>query len=235
LRTRVEGLSVTGVERQADYAALARRNAEEAALPVEVVEADIAIAGPSLRQMSFDHVIANPPYFRADAGTGAQDRARKRPFARTRHLRLDRGRARAAEAPGWLTMIQNADRLPDMLASLDGFGSISVRPCNRGSGALRPVPSAGAQGRAGAVPCLRPLLVHEGAAHLRRRESYTPEVKRVLRDGAALHWPESRDRSQLNIQSIEWRDTTHNPWLPDEFNHNREEDHRCLLAPIFRN
>jgi tRNA1Val (adenine37-N6)-methyltransferase len=42
LGARVSGLTLTGIERQGDYAALARRNAEEAGLKLEVVEADIA-------------------------------------------------------------------------------------------------------------------------------------------------------------------------------------------------
>jgi hypothetical protein len=34
--------------------------------------------------------------------------------------------------------------------------------------------------------------VHEGAVHLEDGDSYTPEVRAVLREGAALDWPESR-------------------------------------------
>jgi SAM-dependent methyltransferase len=42
LMARVPGLSVTGVERQPDYADLARRNASENGLPLQVVTADLA-------------------------------------------------------------------------------------------------------------------------------------------------------------------------------------------------
>jgi tRNA1Val (adenine37-N6)-methyltransferase len=81
LATRVDAVSVTGIERQADYAALARRNALEASLPVDIVEAVTSRDLPSdLRRLSFDHVIANPPYFRAGEGTGAQDRGKDNSF-----------------------------------------------------------------------------------------------------------------------------------------------------------
>jgi tRNA1Val (adenine37-N6)-methyltransferase len=137
LASRVSGVSLTGVERQADYAALARRNA--ARRPVcrfEVVEADIALPA-GLRQVSFDHVIANPPYFRADSGTAAQDSGKDASFREDTPLGLWVGARARLKPRGWLTMIQNADRLPDLLAALDGFGSISVRPCNRARGVRR--------------------------------------------------------------------------------------------------
>jgi tRNA1Val (adenine37-N6)-methyltransferase len=104
--------------------------------------------------MSFDHVIANPPYLRADAGTAAQDIGKEASFREDTPLANWIAVARARLKPkGWLTMIQNADRLPDMLAALDGFGSVSVMPLQSRVGrAAGRVLLQGAQGRAGPVP-----------------------------------------------------------------------------------
>jgi tRNA1Val (adenine37-N6)-methyltransferase len=194
LASRVAGLALTGVERQSDYAALARRNAAAAGLPLEVVEADIAALPAGLRQVSFDHVIANPPYFRADSGTAAQDSGKDASFREDTPLGLWVGVARARLKPrGWMTMIQNADRLPDVLAALDGFGSITVLPLQsrEGRAAGRVLVQARKGGKA-PFRLLSPILLHEGSAHGADGESYTPEIQAVLRNGAALDWPDAR-------------------------------------------
>jgi tRNA1Val (adenine37-N6)-methyltransferase len=194
LATRVDAVSVTGIERQADYAALARRNALEASLPVDIVEGDIADLPSDLRRLSFDHVIANPPYFLAGEGTGAQDRGRDNSFREDTPLHVWLKVARARLKPrGWLTIVQNTQRLPDVLASLDGFGTISVRALQSrlGRASGRFLLRARKGGRA-PFHLLAPILVHEGAVHLEDGDSYTPEVRAVLREGAALDWPESR-------------------------------------------
>lgn len=194
LAARVDGVVLTGVERQAGYAALARRNAEEARLPLEVVEADIAKLPADLRQRSFDHVIANPPYFRANAGTAADDDGKNASFREDTPLGTWVATARARLRPGgWLTMIQLAERLPHLLAALDGFGSISVRPLQsrNGRAASRFLLRARKGGRA-PFTLLAPLLIHEGDVHSGDGDSYTPEIQAILRNGAALGWPGAR-------------------------------------------
>ena len=194
LASRVSGLTVTAIERQADYAALAARNAAEAGLPVSVVVADIGRLPAHLRQVQFDHVIANPPYFKADSGTPARDPGREGSFREDTDLADWTGVARARLKPrGWLAMIQLVDRLPDVLAALGGFGSVSVRPLQsrQGRAAGRFLLLARKGGRA-PFRLLPPLLVHEHERHIEDADSYTPEVQAVLRDGAALGWPDAR-------------------------------------------
>jgi tRNA1Val (adenine37-N6)-methyltransferase len=193
LAARVEGLALTGVERQVDYAALARRNAEEASAPMTVVEADIARLPASLRQVSFDHVIANPPYFRADAATASSDPGKDASFREDTDPSIWIDAARARLRPrGWLTMIQRADRLPEILSLMRGFGSVSVLPLQArvGRGAGRILLRARKGGRA-PFELLAPLVVHDGAAHREDGESYTAVVSDVLRHGAVLPWPEA--------------------------------------------
>ena len=64
LAARVPGLHLSGVELQAEYAELARKNAVENGVNFEVVQADLSALPSELRQRQFDHVIANPPYYR---------------------------------------------------------------------------------------------------------------------------------------------------------------------------
>ena len=61
LATRVPGLDLHGLELQESYASLARRNAAENAIPMHIETGDLADMPAALR-LSFDHVIANPPY-----------------------------------------------------------------------------------------------------------------------------------------------------------------------------
>lgn len=194
LAVRVGGLTLTGIERQSDYAALAARNAQEAGLPFDVVEADIERLPEPVRTTAFDHVIANPPYFPPGAGTAARDPGREASLREETPLPVWTRVARARLRPlGWLTMIQRVERLPDALAALDGFGSVSVRPLQSrpGRAAGRFLLLARKGGRA-PFRLLDPVLVHEGAEHGEDGESYAPGIRAVLRDAAALPWPNAR-------------------------------------------
>ncbi len=182
LGVRVPGVRVTGVERQADYAALARRNG------VDVVEADLGALPPDLRARSFDHVIANPPYFGTGNGTAARDAGREAALREETPLADWLAVARARLKPkGWLTLIHLAERLPDVLAGLGGFGSIAVLPmaAREGRVASRVIVRARKGGR-GPFTLLPPFLVHEGAEHPGDGDDYCATARAVLRDGAAL-------------------------------------------------
>lgn len=183
LGARVAGLSLIGVERQAFYADLARRNG------LEVEEADLAALPFALRQRSFDHVIANPPYH--GASPASEDAGRDAAFREDTPLdewcavarsRLKRG--------GWLTMIHLAERLPDVLAGLGGFGSISVLPLTPREGRVagRVVVRARKSGKA-PFRLLAPLLIHDGATHLSDGDDYSATARAVLRHGEALPFP----------------------------------------------
>ena len=62
LASRVAGLVQTGLELQEDYAALARQNAAENGVALNVVMGDLT-AMPAALRVGFDHVIANPPWY----------------------------------------------------------------------------------------------------------------------------------------------------------------------------
>ena len=61
LAARVPGLQLAGLELQAAYATLARRNAAENGIDMQVEEGDLASMPRALR-VAFDHVIAKTPY-----------------------------------------------------------------------------------------------------------------------------------------------------------------------------
>ncbi|MFV1497543.1 methyltransferase [Phaeobacter sp. JH20_02] len=192
LAARVPDLDLTGVELQSDYADLARRNAALNAVDITVVEADLAALPVDLRQIQFDHVIANPPYYRAGAHSPAQDVGRQIALGGATELTVwfDTA-ARRLTHKGYLHMIQRADRLPEMLgACLGRLGSLEVLPlaARVGRGAELVLLRARKGGRAG-FRLHAPLILHNGEAHLRDAENYQAEIRAVLRDGHGLPWP----------------------------------------------
>lgn len=184
---RVPGLRLAGLELQAAYADLARRNAERNGIALEVHHGDLVQMPVALRR-DFDHVIANPPYY--PAGGSPSPIA-----ARAQAMQVDTPLAdwvmaatRRLRPGGWLTLICGADGLPEVLGALaPKLGSAAVLPLapREGRAALRVIVQARKGGRA-PFRLLAPFVIHAGAAHDGDRESYTPAANAVLRDGADL-------------------------------------------------
>lgn len=190
---RVAGLRLAGLEVQPFYAALARRNAAANGMAFEVWEGDLAAMPDALRSRTFDHVIANPPYFGAGSGTPARDAGRETAQREATPLALWIGAGLRRLRPGGrLTLIQAADRLPDILAAFAaGAGGVTVLPVapRVGRPAGRVIVAARKGGRT-PFRLLAPFVLHEGPAHLRDGDDYSAGARAVLRDGAALTWPE---------------------------------------------
>lgn len=186
---RVPGLTLAGLELQPAYAALARRNAAANGQDFTVHEGDLAAMPAALRALSFDHVIANPPYFGAGKGTPARDAGREAAQREATPLALwiDAG-LRRLRPGGWLVLIQAAERLPHLVAALeDRAGSVTVLPIapRAGRPAGRVILSARKGGRA-PFRLLAPFILHEGTEHPGDREHYSTAASAILRDGAAL-------------------------------------------------
>lgn len=189
LAARVPGLSVTGVERQAAMADIARRNAAETGLPLEVVCADIADLPAALRQTAFDHVICNPPYFDRAASLASDDDTRE--AAMGEETPLDTWIAVAAKRlkpRGRLTLIHRAHRLADLCTTLAGrLGSLQILPIvpRAGRDARLVLIRARKDGRA-PLRLHSPLRLHAADRHVRDGDDYTPEAASVLRGGEAV-------------------------------------------------
>ena len=187
LASRVTGLMQSGLELQEDYAALARQNAAENGVALNVVVGDLTDMPAALR-VGFDHVIANPPWY---PRAGSPSPIAGRDTALRAELPLAEWVAAASkrlEPGGWLTMIFGTDGLPEVLSALaPRLGSAVVLPlaAREGRPALRVILRARKGGRA-AFRLLAPLVTHQGAAHDGDRESYTPRANAVLREGADL-------------------------------------------------
>jgi tRNA1(Val) A37 N6-methylase TrmN6 len=189
LAARVEGLTLHGLELQSDHAALARRNAAANGAPLEVHEGDVAAPPAPLRAKPYDHVIANPPFFAA-AGSGSpradRDLARREGAEGVAGW-VDAGLRRLRQG-GWLTLIHRVERLPAILAALEGrAGDAAVLPLCPREG--RPAPRVIVKARKDARGPFRlaaPLVLHAGAAHVADGDDFTAAAAAVLRHGEAL-------------------------------------------------
>ena len=189
LGRRVAGLALCGVELQPDYAALARRNARLNRLALEVVCADLRALPDHVRARSFDHVMANPPYFAPERRSTAADAGRETALAGPTPLAEWIGTAARRLAPGGrLTVILHTAQLGALLGALDErLGSVVIKPlaARPGRDAGRLIVSARKGGRAG-LRLLAPLILHAGPRHRADGDDHTPEAQAILRDGAPL-------------------------------------------------
>ncbi|WP_410218381.1 tRNA1(Val) (adenine(37)-N6)-methyltransferase [Paracoccus sp. (in: a-proteobacteria)] len=185
---RVPDLALTGLERQADYADLARANAQANGIAMTVLTGDLAAPPTELRGAEFDHVVMNPPYFLG--GTTAPDagragaRSEETPLAQW----LDAG-LRRLRPGGWLTLVQRADRLDGVISALAGrAGDLAILPvaAREGQDAGRVLVLA-RKGSRGPLRLLAPFVMHAAPRHDRDAEDMTPAAADVLRRGSPIH------------------------------------------------
>lgn len=183
------GASVAGLELQSGYKTLAERNAKQNAARFEPVLGDLRAMPAGLRARSFDHVMANPPYFDRSRGTEAPDAGREAALGEAAPLAawVDAG-VRRLKPGGSLTMIHRADRLPDLLGAVDNrLGGLTVLPIAPRQGRCAEIIIFRAQkGSRSPFRLLPPLVMHSGLRHGEAGDRYAEVVDAVLRNGASL-------------------------------------------------
>lgn len=184
IAARRPDVRLTGVERSAEAAALARDNMALNGVAADIVQADVAAGFRALDREPFDWAVANPPFF-DDAGALRPPAPGKRDA-----WMADDGLAawtafllKAVRQGGRVVMIHRADRLADILTLLgEKAGSVSILPVqpHADEPAKRVLVQAIKSGRA-PLRLLPALVLHErgGARH-------TPQAEAILRGDAAL-------------------------------------------------
>ncbi|MEZ7813262.1 MAG: tRNA1Val (adenine37-N6)-methyltransferase [Paracoccaceae bacterium] len=190
LARRVSGLFSFGVERQVDYANLARQNATENGLNFTVETADLENMPANLR-CAFDHVIFNPPYFLSQRGTRGQDPGREEALREETSTQAWIDAATRRLAPGGrLHLIQSADRLPEILSAIDGrLGAVTLLPLapRQGRAAKRFILMA-QKGARSPFTLRAPFIIHKGENHMADVPDYTAQAEKILRHGAPLNF-----------------------------------------------
>lgn len=191
LATRFSRIHVTGVERESEIADLARRNIAHNKMNerVSIIEADLIrplgeLAEHGLEPQSFSHVVANPPFYRADQSRVCKDDSKSAAH------RLQGGElaewvrflTAMAAAKASVSLIHRPEALPELLELLHGrFGALKIVPVysDPQSAAIR-ILVQGIKGSRAPMSLLPGLV-------LRAQEGrYTKEAEAILRDGKAL-------------------------------------------------
>ena len=175
-----------GLEIQANYADLARRNAAANGLEFTAYDGDLLDMPEPIRTASFDHVFTNPPFYEAAASSASTDVGRDTAH-RIGEAQLEDWIAvglRRLKPKGYFTIIHRTERLADILAALAGkAGDIRILPlCAREGRAAGRVIVRARKGSAGALALLSPLILHTGTAHSKDEDSFQPIVRNILRN-----------------------------------------------------
>lgn len=189
LMARVPGLEGVGLERDAQLAALAAENAASNGIAAHIVEADLQAMPEELRARSFDHVLANPPFFDRSGGSPAQEATREGGRGEETPLSAwTEAGIRRLKPGGVLGIIQRIERLPELLVCLDRrLGDITVLPFSARQGRQAKLFILQAKkGARGPFRLLPPFVLHSGPAHVADGDDYTPQATSILRDAAPL-------------------------------------------------
>ena len=186
IAARRPGAELTGLERDAAAAELARRNAglNDAQDRTLIVTGDVAAGLGPLASPRFDWAISNPPFFDDETALRAPSPDKRGAWIADDGLAAWIGLLlKAVRDGGRILMIHRADRLADILALLgEKAGSFSILPIQpfADAPAKRVLVQAIRSGRA-PLRLLPPLVLHDrsGAKH-------TPEAEAILRGEAGL-------------------------------------------------
>lgn len=178
LAARVPGLGLHGLDIQPDLVALAQANLAANGFQATIFQGDVRSADAGAA--SFDHVLANPPYFqpaRHDASP-RPDRATARTEGEATLADWCRAALRAVRPGGTVTIIQRADRLAELEAALP---AVTVLPLAAQPGAApKRVLVRGVAGAATPPVRLAPFVLH------RPDGPYNDAAEAILRHAAPL-------------------------------------------------
>jgi tRNA1(Val) A37 N6-methylase TrmN6 len=189
--SRLPHVRITMVEREAGLAGLTERNVARNGFGgrARVILADVMqpLADcPELAAVaeSFDHVLANPPFFVEGRGTAAPDpvKASANAMPEGGLLRWVRFMAAMTRAGGRIGLVHRAETLAEVLSALGGrFGGAVITPLHPRAGepAARVLVHAVKGSRA-------PLQLRSGLVLHGPGNEFLPEIAAVLRRGQAL-------------------------------------------------
>ncbi len=192
LGVRVPGLHLTGLELQTGYAELARQNLSRNGLDGEILSGDLSDPPAALRAQSFDHVLANPPYFETGKRIVAEEAGRE--IARAGETPLADWvicAAKRLKPRGSATFIQRVERLPDLLTAMQGrLGALELLPLlPRAGRAPRLILVRGRKEGRAPFRFHAGVVIHAGDSHVEPGNRYTDCLEGVMTRGDALEFP----------------------------------------------
>lgn len=184
--SRASSSEIIGLELQSELVSLAKQNilANQLGATMRVVSGDLLKPPPELEPSSFDEVMANPPYLRAEHGSFLVDESRAMSTIEgeadlSSWVEFCVGMARIS---GSITFIHRSDRLDELLTLLGrSVGGIVVFPLWPSAG--RPAKRVIVRARRGSTS---PLCLASGMTLHAGGNKFTKEAEDILRNGGAL-------------------------------------------------
>lgn len=189
LKTRVNGVGVSGVELQDWYAQLARQNAEHNRKDLTIYHSDLSALPRELRDQNFDHVMTNPPFFKPSDTTANTDKGKDTANVETLELPVWIEHCLKRLAPkGHFTIIHRANRLSEILTAMsDRCGNVKILPLSARTGKdAQRVIVQGQKGSKAALKLLFPFVLHKGSSHKSDGDSFTKTASEILRNAGKL-------------------------------------------------
>lgn len=184
---RVKNVELYGVEIQKTFAELAELNSKENGIDLQLECSNISNLSSSITSKSFDHVIANPPYFDRKFSVRGINLSKEKSLADTCPIaEWLRVAAKRVKPKGFVHFIVRSDRLLEMFRYMPkSLGSLVITPIisRKNGNAKLTILHAKKNGRAGFV-ISSPIILHPPTNNY--GEKYNPEVDQVLRNGTSL-------------------------------------------------
>ena len=191
LASRVSKATVHGVDIDPSLVELARSNAQRNALTDSCFHVQDIHEPFSKWELlgGYDHVFANPPFYRPGSSHQPPDSAKQMAhIARSDTLKIWVKRSVSlVKAKGCVTFIHRVDALPDLLAEMGGkLGGLEVLPLSPKAGQpAKRLIVRGWRDSKSPLKLLAPLVLHENDG------GYRSPVEDILRHGATLNWKET--------------------------------------------
>ena len=184
---RVKNIELHGIEIQKVFADLADLNSKENGIELKLECSNISNLSSNITSRSFDHVIANPPYFDRNSSVRSINLSKEKSFGDTCPIsEWLKVAAKRTKPKGFVHFIVRSDRLPEMFSNMpNSLGSLVITPVisRKNENAKLTILHAKKNGRAGFI-ISSPIILHPQKSD--SREKYIPEVDKVLRNGASL-------------------------------------------------
>jgi tRNA1(Val) A37 N6-methylase TrmN6 len=187
LAQRCPDVQIVGLELQSELVQLARENAKQNSLcaSVDILDGDINCPPSMLADATFDQVIANPPYYRADQAQVSPNQIKavaNVEGAGGLEVWVVSAR-RFLKEGGILTIIHTADRLADLIEVVGShqFGSIEIMPFwpKQGRPAKRVIVRCRKGGKGATV-------LHGGLVLHNADGGFTPDADKILKQSVSL-------------------------------------------------
>jgi tRNA1(Val) A37 N6-methylase TrmN6 len=178
----------TAIEREAAYAALLERNIVHNGMDarVTVVQGDIADKALAKKMGTFDHVVANPPFYKVQPKANSKSALRKAARAEENDTTLAewvQAANRFLKPKGTVTFLHCADRVPELIPLFEKFcGAVTVFPLwPRAGKSAKRVVIQGTKGSRAPFVMAAGLVLHDAG-----EKYYTDAASAVIRRGADL-------------------------------------------------